>query len=147
MTDADVPLLRTWLEREHVRRWWGDPTAELAEIEADRGTRNFRAFIVHEGETPFGYLQVIAKNDEAGLDLLIGEPGFLRCGYGARMVDKAATALFEEGFARVTLDPNERNEAAIEAFASAGFRIVPPQDGRREPHLLMVREAKVAKVA
>jgi aminoglycoside 6'-N-acetyltransferase len=30
----DLPLVRDWLEREHVRRWWRDPIDEsIAEYE------------------------------------------------------------------------------------------------------------------
>jgi aminoglycoside 6'-N-acetyltransferase len=28
-----LPLLRDWLAREHVRRWWRDPIESLAEYE------------------------------------------------------------------------------------------------------------------
>ena len=32
VTTADLPLLREWLWRGHVREWWGDPVRGLARI-------------------------------------------------------------------------------------------------------------------
>jgi hypothetical protein len=43
--ESDLPLLREWLQREYVRRWWSDPIEEtLDECRAAIEGRAHRVF-------------------------------------------------------------------------------------------------------
>ena len=139
-TEADLIRLETWLHRPHVRKWWGEPAAELAAIREDLESDRFRGFIVHVGGAPVGFVQWWRSHDgaETGIDLFIGDRARTGQGLGARIITAMTERLFAEGAVRVTVDPNKDNEAAIAAFATAGYEAVEPNDGRREPYLLMV---------
>jgi len=149
-TGADLPLVRSWRERPHVRRWWGDPELEPeAEKLADpriglflaaREGRPF-AFIqdydVH-GWTPhhFGHLPPGSR----GMDLFIGEPDMLGQGHGSRILRQFVDALFARGVPAAGIDPHPDNAAAIRAFEKAGFRIASgPLETQWSRALLMER--------
>ncbi|MGB0412759.1 MAG: GNAT family N-acetyltransferase [Pikeienuella sp.] len=142
-TEADLPQLETWLHRPHVRQWWGEPASELAAIREDLESDRFKGFIVHVEGLPVGFVQWWRSHDgaETGIDLFIAEKTRTGRGLGTRIISAMTKRLFSEGAVRVTVDPNKDNAAAIAAFAAAGYEAVEPDDGRKEPYLLMVCDA------
>ncbi len=94
--ESDLPLLRTWLEREHVRLWWREPIEyELAHDRAGRW------IIVVDGR-PVGMIQ---SYDEE-VDLLIGEEELIGRGLGPQVLSKFAR---EVVFARPELTAVRRH--------------------------------------
>lgn len=131
---ADLPLLRRWLERPHVREWWGDPVRGLATIEDHIGDPAIDVFIVSYRDGPIGYIQSWNPHSEAdhpcrdqpigtrGIDQLIGEADLIGRGHGSAFIRLFVQRLFEAGAPRVVTDPNARNARALRAYAKAGFR-------------------------
>ena len=76
LAEADLPLLRTWLEREHVRLWWREPIEhELAEDMSGR-------YVILADGQPAGMIQ----SYEAEVDLLIGEEELTGRGLGPQVL-------------------------------------------------------------
>jgi aminoglycoside 6'-N-acetyltransferase len=149
----DMPLVREWLSREHVRRWWRDPEASIASCEeALAGRDPAEHYLIVADDRLVGMIQtyLVADNPEwaaligigegaAGVDLLIGEPEQLGRGLGPEIL---ATFTREIVFANPRVDTvvatvDEENRRSWRAFEKAGFRkarnVV--EDGR--PHRLM----------
>jgi aminoglycoside 6'-N-acetyltransferase len=153
--EGHAALLREWLHRPHVVRWWLDP--ERALVEAAGLPPESQAMIVEEGR-PVGYLRWGPPSREdlaaAGLsdlpdhlfdiDIMIGEPGALGRGIGPR-----ALGLLLDRFGAdprvewVGLGTSLANERAIRAFKKAGFRrfreIADPEIG---PGLYLVKDLR-----
>lgn len=143
----DLPLIERWLHAAHVRRWWPHPPqAELAEMAGHIRGGGCAPFLAWIGPRPAGYLQVYHANAEEfwdghelpvetfGLDLFIGEAELVGRGWGPRLVRLMLRRLFAmPEVARVHIDPDPANAAAIRAYEKAGFhalgRIGTP-DGR-----------------
>jgi len=136
LSAADLPLVRQWLDRSHVREWWGDPELGVAKIRDSLHDPAIDLFIVSWGDVPIGYQQCYdphAVADQSlrdqplgtrGIDQFIGEPGFVGCGHGSAFIRVFVERLFEAGAPRVVTDPNPRNARAIRAYAKAGFQAI-----------------------
>jgi aminoglycoside 6'-N-acetyltransferase len=128
-------LLKSWLHRPHVIRWWGEHDHELAALL--RRPPSTHALIVADG-VPVGYLcWGLPAADEltaAGLtdlpdalvdiDILIGEPRFVGHGIGPR----ALCVLLDQLRNRADVcwagvGTSRSNKVAISAFEKAGFRL------------------------
>ena len=128
LAESDLPLLRTWLEREHVRLWWREPIEyELAQ------ELTGRFVIVVDGRSA-GMIQTY----DGEVDLLIGEEELTGRGLGAQILSQfveeemsgdVAFALVEEG-----------NRRSWRAFETAGFRHVRDVEENGLPHRLMRRD-------
>jgi len=164
MQEADVALLHGWLQRPHVRQWWGDEDAGITLAQArERYAPRVQAqggvtpYIVCDDGVPIGYAQSYVAlgsgggwwEDETdpgvrGIDQFIGEAALLGRGLGTRMVAALLARLFADPVVtRVQTDPDPANARAIRCYEKAGFRrvreIVTP-DG---PALYMLRERPV----
>jgi aminoglycoside 6'-N-acetyltransferase len=156
----DLALVRDWLERDHVRRWWRDPIDEaiakrLQGIEAGR-TEQY--VIVVDGR-PAGIIQtyLVADSPEweeivgaepglAGVDLLIGEEDLVGRGLGPQVLEAFTRDVV---FARPQTNAcvatvEEPNSRSWRAFEKAGFRHVRDvvEDGL--PHRLMRLDRRYA---
>lgn len=132
VTPADLPLLHEWRGREHVRRWWGDPSKEPEEEKLREGRVGM--WIAENAGTAFAFLQDYRVSDWSphhfdglpegarGLDLYIGEESHIGQGHGAAVLTQHAAALFGAGAPALGIDPHPDNGAAIRAFEKAGFR-------------------------
>ncbi len=129
-----LPMLRIWLERPHVARWWGDADEALAVVREHPPAR--QALIVVDGR-PVGYLcwqdpdpKELAAAGLAGLpagivdvDILIGEPDFVGRGVGPRVLRLLINRLRNDGAACVGLAAGAENPRALRAYAKAGFTL------------------------
>ena len=152
MTEADLPLVRRWLETSHVAAWWHDPAEQFELVRGDLDHPDMTQFIVMTNERPFAYLQcynISAWNSgfgpqpagTRGLDQFIGEDDLLGRGHGSAFIRIFAERLLAGGTPRVVIDPDPDNARAIRSYEKAGFQrgdIVATPDG---PALLMVRDA------
>ena len=157
----DLPLLRDWLGRDHVRRWWREPDDSLAHYEdalAGRDpTDNY--LIVLDGR-PIGMIQTYVVSDHpeweavvhvgpgvSGVDLMIGEAKLTGRGIGPRILVHFAQ---EVVFARpetqaLVAAVDEDNRASWRAFEKAGFRYVRDVDEEGRPHRLMRLDRRYAQ--
>ncbi len=140
---GDLRLIMRWLVQPHVSAYWESPQAAVARIGASLDAPDVSPFVIVAGGKPTGYLQICAATDDPfwsvhqlpretfGIDLFIGEPDALRHGYGSACLALAAAHLLDmQGVARVQGDPNPKNDAALRAFAKAGFE---PRDAITTP--------------
>jgi aminoglycoside 6'-N-acetyltransferase len=157
----DLPLLREWIERDHVRPWWREPDDSLAHYEdafAGRDpTDNY--LIVLDGR-PVGMIQTYIVSDHpdweaivevgpgvAGVDLMIGEAELTGRGLGPRILEQFAQ---EVVFARpetqaLVAAVDEDNRASWRAFEKAGFRYVRDVEEEGRPHRLMRLDRRYAQ--
>jgi RimJ/RimL family protein N-acetyltransferase len=158
MTPEDLPIMHTWLQRDHVRRWWTkyktlDDVIEhyLPAIEGRDPTDLY--FILLDGE-PAGFIQTYQVSDHpeyqrlvdveagvAGVDLFLADEEDTGRGLGTRALEEFLRQVVfaaPETNACVA-DPDIENRASLRAFEKTGFsavrELVDPDD--RRVHLLM----------
>lgn len=149
--EADLPVLRQWIARPHIRRWWGEPEAEVAAIAAGQDDPGFAAFITLLDGRNAGYIQWW-KPDGAweipaeappettrGIDLTLAEERDCGRGIGRRVIGAFVARLAAEGVRRVVVDPHPENERARRAYAAAGFVETARGVHCEGPYVLMVR--------
>jgi aminoglycoside 6'-N-acetyltransferase len=160
MTEAELPLMAQWLERPHMRQWWGQPDHELAMIRAMvDGSDPTRPFIFHVDGQPTGYIQAwhvgtqqaidweekpdwlaLLPPDAIGIDLSIGDEAQLGRGIGTAAL-KAFMAMLEQGGVdHFIIDPDPANTRAVRAYEKAGFAVMPDLIGKTDDSLLMERK-------
>jgi aminoglycoside 6'-N-acetyltransferase len=147
MSADDMALVRGWLARPHVARWWTD--AHDFELEDEPA---FQQYLVASGGRPFAYLQCYEQAafpenglgmhpaGTRGIDQFIGPPDMVDRGHGSAFVRAFVDEAIAAGAPRVITDPSHANARAIRAYEKAGFRIdrdVDTPDGRA---LLMIRD-------
>jgi aminoglycoside 6'-N-acetyltransferase len=148
MSAHDVPMVRAWLARPHVRAWWADAD----DFELEEGSV-IRQYIVATGGRPFAYLQCYEHDlctdnglgshhpsGTRGIDQSIGEPEMVGCGHGSAFVRAFVDDLLRQGTPRVITDPSVANARAIRAYEKAGFRRDREVDTPDGPALLMIRD-------
>lgn len=150
LTEADLPLVDEWLQREHVARWWHKPAQEsIAEYRAaleGRDPTDLYA-IVLDGR-PIGMLQTYLVSDYpeweaivqvgpgvAGLDILIGEEELIGRGLGPEILAAFVRAVVSAPSVVATVE--EPNRRSWRAFEKAGFRHVRHVEEDGLPHRLM----------
>jgi aminoglycoside 6'-N-acetyltransferase len=153
VSPVDLPLLREWLWRAHVREWWGDPVSGLARIAEHIADPAINLFMVECNGVPIGYIQSWDPHAEAdhpcrdqplgtrGIDQFIGEPEMIGRGHGTAFIRIFVEGLFKAGTPRVIADPNPRNARAIRAYAKAGFKEIDRRITISGEALLMARDA------
>jgi aminoglycoside 6'-N-acetyltransferase len=152
MTTADLPLIRQWLARPHVREWWGDPSEQYDLVSGDLNEPAMDQFIVSQGDKEFGYLQcydLTAWNSgfgehprgTRGIDLFIGEPDMIERGHGSAFIRAFVDDRLSHGAPRMVTDPDPANTRAVRAYEKAGFEKTGMVDTPDGPALLMVRNA------
>jgi aminoglycoside 6'-N-acetyltransferase len=136
--DGDVDRLVAWHADPEVARYWDDESFTHGEMTERLARGDVEPWIVEtaDGE-PIGYLQV----HETGLDMFL-VPSARGRGLGPDAARAMAEHLLAAGtHARVTVDPYEWNEAAIRAWARAGFveasRGHPPDEDHSTTWVLM----------
>jgi aminoglycoside 6'-N-acetyltransferase len=156
-----LPLLRDWLAREHVRRWWRDGGESLQHAEdAVAGRDPTEYFLIVLDGRPIGMIEtyLVADNPDwgatigegegtAGLDLFIGEQDAVGRGVGTQvLVQFSRDVVFARpGTEAVVATVEEANRRSWRAFEKAGFRH--PQDVEEDglPHRLMRLERRYAQ--
>jgi aminoglycoside 6'-N-acetyltransferase len=154
VAEDDFRLLRDWLRRDHVRRWWRDPIEETVEecrgaIEGREPTAYY--LIVLDGR-PVGMIQAYLASDYpeweeivqvgdgvAGVDLLIGEADLVGRGLGPRVLAEFAEQVVfaDPGTNAVVATVEEPNRRSWRAFEKAGFRRVRDVEEEGLPNRLM----------
>lgn len=129
----DLELLRAWLRRPHVTRWWGDAKEALAHAAAQPPERH--RIITVEGH-PCGYVcwQPLSPTevatvglaslagDHMDIDILIGEDAYLGRGVGPVALQLIVALLVSQGVSSTGLGTDAENARACRAFDKAGFQ-------------------------
>ena len=135
-TDADIPLLSDWLNKEYILKWYEDPDAWLTEI---KGRTEKFSFITHfialyDGK-PVGFCQYyscanageewygdIPVEGSYSLDYLIGEEEYLGKGLGKGIIQLLIMEVFQQVDAeRIIVRPEAENGASCGALLASGF--------------------------
>lgn len=151
---SDAPLLRRWLEAEHVRQWWPHPIDEqLEEVWELRAASWGEALLWGTPTRWLGYMQWYDAFEEAsefwrgvlahnsiGLDMYIGEADALGQGYGSR----AARAIIEQlhaaqGWRHFHIDPHVGQRTRHSRLPEGGFQAL--EGGRRAGRGLRTADA------
>jgi aminoglycoside 6'-N-acetyltransferase len=146
LRERDLPLIRDWLQEEHVRRWYGLPDRQLAHIAAHIDDAYVSPFLAIESARPIGYLQVYHANADPywagidlpretfGADLFIGERDAVGRGLGPRLLRLVMRRLFRwSEVVRFHIDVDPDNTVARRAYEKAGFQargLIDTPDGR-----------------
>lgn len=133
MTEADLPLLRQWLQTPDAAAWWGELEEEMQNLAADLHEPGMRLWIVSLDDMPFAFLQDYDPHRWAdhpfndlpqgtrGIDQTIGSPDMIGKGHGSAFIAQHVARLFDEGAPVVCTDPDPGNARAIRAYEKAGF--------------------------
>ena len=148
LTKADLPFLDRWLREPHVMQWWDSVDTALPKIaqRLDNPLSTTTAYLMIETQQPIGYLQIYHANgddfwagmdlpkDTFGLDMFIGEPSAKGRTLGPRFLRMMRDHMFlNPRTARLHIDPDPANHAAIRAYEKAGFRphgLIDTPDGK-----------------
>ena len=133
LTQADFPLLLTWLARPHVREWWddGDDTLEKVTRSYDEEEGMHRFLICYQADerappAPIGYIQSYPEGEEGmGIDLFLGDERFLNQGLGTQVLQAFITRMIaQHAPSHFVIDPHPHNARAIRCYEKVGFRHV-----------------------
>lgn len=141
MVADDLRLLHEWLQRPHVRQWWGEPRTFEGVVEhyqpAIDGRDPTDHYLVVIGGRPVGMVQTylvadypehaklmsISDSTTAGADILIGVAELTGQGIGTEILEQFVTEIVfrRPGTTCCVADPDVRNIASLRAFEKAGF--------------------------
>jgi aminoglycoside 6'-N-acetyltransferase len=122
-TEDDAELLAAWHADPDVARYWDGVTFTPDELRVRLARPDVDAYVVEAEGEPVGYLQAWSEGAGGGLDMFL-IPGARGRGYGSDAARALATALRDEGWTRITVDPYAWNERAVKAWERAGFAAV-----------------------
>jgi aminoglycoside 6'-N-acetyltransferase len=155
MTEADLPLVRRWLQQPHVARWW--PQDETAEEElkqyrqrltgeVDDGTHLL--VIVERGRAAIGWCQWYRWDDEpdearelgalpgeCGFDYAIGDPAAIGRGLGTEMNAVLVNEIRQHHpGCGLIVAPDAANAVSRRVLERNGFVLVDVRPLAFEPH-------------
>lgn len=132
---TDRPLLREWLECDHVYKWWGNPDREYKYCTTH--PKGGRGVIICADDKPVGYLYVERAIRELldannlheipdgsiDVDIFIGESDYLGFGIGAGALELLLEELFADPTVpMVQLTTSVENTRAQTSFQNVGFK-------------------------
>jgi RimJ/RimL family protein N-acetyltransferase len=157
----DLRTVHEWLQRPHVREWWGprDTYEEVEERYLPRieGREPVRMFFILLDERSIGVIQTYriddypeywpgeAKAAQAGLDLYIAEPELLGRGLGPKIIRRFADEVVftDPSITACIADPELANTRSVRAFEKAGFQAVGEFDRAGDRPRVLVRLGRV----
>ncbi len=158
MGEADLPLVRAWLDEPHVQPWWEPVDYDTDVVPAVRGTEPIDPWILVVDGVDSGYFQVydIAIDEKycalcaavgvgavtAGMEYLIGDAGLIGKGLGSAAIERFVTDIVfgHTPWPAVCAGPDPANRASIRVLEKNGFAFagrIEPEEGSEH---LMVRQ-------
>jgi len=146
-----IHLLYKWMQQPHVHQWWGEGRSwSLSEIKEkykpythgykiQQGIKTpIHPFIIEFEKRPIGFIQFYRVSDFprdgfsvenvwqedkslAAIDFYIGERDCIGIGLGTQALQSFLKDHVFKSFDACLVDPEKNNEAAIKAYAKAGF--------------------------
>lgn len=130
--------LRSWLQEDHVKKFWQETEDEADLSEKFLITlpkRGIHCFIIKQDEEDIGFIQYYEaakvgggwwpyeKPGAFGIDLMIGRADLVGKGLGPRIIREFVEYVRgNENVRSIIIDPDPKNPAAIRAFEKAGFK-------------------------
>jgi len=134
-TDDDIELFVQWLNKDYIKKWYGNLEDWINEVKNRSGEFNFiNHFIVKYDEDKIGFCQyydcydaqeewykVINKNEVYSIDYLIGEEEFLNKGFGKEIVKQLIDKVKTKGGRQIIVQPEPENKASNRVLTANGF--------------------------
>ncbi|GCF92582.1 N-acetyltransferase [Enterococcus florum] len=151
LEEKDVPLVETWLHKNHVKRWYEIPHMGITiddwmtEISERNEEFSWLTYLIATWQgQPIGMCQYYRCSDSDeedfgtlplagsyGIDYLIGEETYLAKGFGKKVIDQLVIRIMQLPDAqRVTADIGPNNFASRNALLSCGFTLLDAERGR-----------------
>ncbi|MCL4767119.1 MAG: GNAT family N-acetyltransferase [Hyphomicrobiaceae bacterium] len=134
-TRADWPLIRSWLARPDIQRWWGPQASAEAEVLMALDSAHAICRIIDAGGTPVGYAHAVdttlwgeALPDDLApgtwdLDVFIAARSHRGRGFGEAALRLIKEEVFSTTLAvAVCVFAAIENEAVVRAYEKAGFQ-------------------------
>lgn len=132
----DAPLLRKWEAAPHLDGLLGEDDWQWeSTLALDRPAH--WPFIAEVADNPIGFLEILdpaldlerywgeLSPGHRAIDLWIGEPDFLGCGFGREMMRQALELCFADpDVHKVLVDPLASNTTSHRFYERCGFRLV-----------------------
>lgn len=154
LVNDDVQLVESWLNKEHVKRWYEIPSLGISlddwmhEIKERNGEYKWLTHLITLWQgRPIGmcqYYKCIDSDEDFGtlpiegsygIDYLIGEESCLGKGLGKEMIALLVDRIFSFPDAqRVTADIDKENKASGKALLSCGFELYDKKHARYVIH-------------
>lgn len=153
ITDADLPLLESWLRKEHVVRWFTDTEDWLDELHNRDGKFGFlHHYIVYEADAAIGFCQyydcfdaqeewyeITVPGHTYSIDYLIGEEEYLGKGYGKQIIRMLVELIRRIPTSRrIVVQPDDGNDSSRGVLEANGFL----HDGQKGYYFLDFEEVK-----
>lgn len=161
LAESHFPLLLKWLETPHVKKWWDQDvtyTLDLVHEKYSSYSKGYKleggvqkpiqGFIIHNNQTPVGYIQIYNAYDFprnkplSGLpeslgafDIFIGTEEDLGQGLGSKAILEFLK-LHGSQYSHIFTDPDSSNIAAIKCYEKAGFKRILEQEDTKEVWML-----------
>lgn len=168
LTLGDIALMHRWLNTDFVIEWWDQRGHSYDEVEAKyqayiTGTKPSQPYLMLYDDKPIGYIQTYRIMDwpeyaevvqvgegGAGIDLFIGEAGYIHRGLGPQILRAFLREIVLKDPSWATfciVGPEPKNQGAIRAYERAGFRYlktVQVPDEAEPEYLMIVTSADLA---
>ena len=134
----DISIIEVWLNKDYIKKWYGDPKEWLDEIQNVSGDFGWLNHYIAEyegipfgfcqyydcGKTPKGYEWDNEPPGTFGIDYMIGEEAFLGRGLGSIMIKKLIDLIIsKENPTQIFADPAKENAASIKLMEKNGFTL------------------------
>jgi len=134
--DSDISIMRRWLYKDYIIKWYEDPEAWIKEIaERDNEFKFIKHFIVLYEEKPIGFCQYYTCLDAEeewygeiplegtySIDYLIGEEEYLGKGFGKAIIGLLVQKIFLlDDAKRIIVLPEQDNKPSINSLLANGF--------------------------
>ena len=150
--DEDIIVFENWLDKDYVKKWFGDKNEWLEEIYSRKNEDNpmpISHFILYHKEKKIGFCQyldgyfirdkypemyadIVEKNYAYEIGYLIGENDYLNKGIGKIMLKRLEDKIKEIGGKEILSDPDPKNELSQRLLLNCGFIEIKAGDYRKK---------------
>lgn len=132
----DLSIIKVWLNKEYIKKWYGEPEEWLAEIRNDSGQFGWlNHYIVMYADTAIGFCQYYDCSQTPkgfewddkpkgtfAIDYLIGEEYYLKKGLGSVIIEQLCQVIkAQEKVIQYVADPVTENANSIRLLERNGF--------------------------
>lgn len=136
LQDKDIALMKTWLYKEHVRKWFHETDDWLTEIMGRNDVFSFvKHYICYYGDKPIGFCQyydcfdakenwytVESSSKMFSIDYLIGDENYLRKGFGKQIIKLLIAEIkIQNRSFEIVVQPEMENTASNKTLIATGF--------------------------
>jgi RimJ/RimL family protein N-acetyltransferase len=150
-----ISLIKKWLNKEYIIKWFSDPEEWITEIKLRETTYSFiKHFIVFHNKKPIGFCQYYTIDDSKeddykaythmnaySIDYVIGEEEYLERGFGKLIIQEMLNRIFnEENNSIIVVKPEKDNIKSCKTLLSVGFEY----DSQTEVYVLRKKRLTTA---